>query len=437
MYRLLHTAKERIRNAKNSLVLPLIAAIALNGCSDCYTHNDTTTKLNRPVDGRVASMQTLEMEPEPGIERPREELIDLINETHALTSGGMPHDAYATAVPASCLSGHPEWTTNTSFLGMIDRGMYFPSLRFTMKDVTTVNHGLGHLQHGGTEGEAIPQFNEVEQMLVGYQLFIDEAHQPLDAVRWAAYANAYGLESAIRQAVQEIKGGNDLNQYRRMDMLIYSLVLEHDGDFGEVRRRIERLVENSDTEHEARQRLAQLRDWYAEVTGQGGDAAAEASLMAKKVSMREMQRVFGEETARSYWSANARLLNNGLAYEQFHEASGETAVYDGFQDGMVCEIADEAGLESKRPCSSTSRICTLVGGESVERIRMALCCMTTHREGDGWAFRRTAVDAEADRYSRASGQVTLDGLGWRNAMLIEIKSRTELSEGEYCPDAVQ
>ncbi|MBI2146200.1 hypothetical protein HYU22_02580 [Candidatus Woesearchaeota archaeon] len=437
MDRLLYIAKEGIRKAKNSLVLPLIAAIALNGCSDCYTHNKTTMKLNRPVDGHVASMQTLELEPEPEIKRPRETIIDLINETHALSSRGMPHDAYATAVPASCLDGHPEWTTNTSFLGMIERGMYFPSLRFTMKDVSTVNHGLGHLQHEGTEGEAIAQFNEVEQMLMGYPLFINDAHQPLDRVRWAAYANAYGLEAMIRRAVQEIQEGNDLSEYRRMDILLYSLLLEHDGDFSEVRRKIERLVENGEVEHEARQRIAQFRDWYAEVTQQGGDVMAEASLMAKRVSIIELQRVFGEEAAQLYLNAHTRLLNGGLAYEQFHEDSGQVSIYDGFRNEMVCEIADNAELESKRPCRSTSRICTMVNGENVEHLRLALCCMTADREGEEWTFRRTTADAEAFRYSRASGPVTLEGLEWKNVMLIEIKSRTELNEGRYCPDAVQ
>lgn len=429
-----HAIEAGLRKAKNSVVLPLIAGMVFYGCSDCYTHNKTTMKLNRPVDGYVASMQTLEEELEG--DQPSEAFIDLLNETHALSSGSMPHKAYATAVPASCLDGHPEWTTDTSFIG-IDRGMYFPSLRFTMMQLSTVNHGLGHLQAQGQDNEAIAQLNETEQMLIGYQFFMDGDHGPLDIVRWAAYAHAFGLEALIARVMEKIKDGNELNTYLRMDALQYSLLLEHDGDYGVVRGRIERLVENETLEREARPRIARLEAWYAEVSGQGGNASAEATLLTKKAGMMEMMRLFGEEAARTYWEANARLLNGGLVYEQFSGESGETSISDGLRGGRVCEITAEEVAERKRPCGSTSRVCTMVDGESVEQMNLALCCMTADIHSEELAFRRTAANVEAFRYSKASGPVTLDGLGWRHATLLEIKSETVLGDGGYCTNSAQ
>ncbi|GEM_PF-3653436 len=162
---------ERVKRTIQTCLLVPLAATILLGCTDeCRSFNETTRKINRKTDGVVSNTADLKKKPKQDIMS--EAVIDLINETHALSSPGLPDNVNITIVPEYCFkrshtSNVGAYTvTDTDTTSTDDIGIYVPG-QITVDSVRKVNHEISHLQRKGNDQEVFAQLNEFEQWLIG------------------------------------------------------------------------------------------------------------------------------------------------------------------------------------------------------------------------------------------------------------------------------
>ena len=246
--------------ARRFLLAPLVTTLSY-GCSpdECYSHNETTILLNRPTNGAVAPIKEIHSYPPQG-ELISDSVIDFINETHAISSSGMPGKVYLTAVPSYCFNATAYAIPFDSYTQ--DRGVYihpegsewFPS------DISTINHEIGHLQPHGARDEFIAQLNMLEQDLIGFVIY---SNQGLGIDRtYGKYASHYDpydrqsldiLSDFIAQANDGEVIADDPSTYdhivrfvgedKPITVSILLGLIKFDGDFGKLRKEMGSLID--------------------------------------------------------------------------------------------------------------------------------------------------------------------------------------------------
>ena len=369
--------------------LPLLASLAL-GCEPdkCATHNETTTPLNRPTDGRIATLAELSQPPQEGIIS--EAAIDLVNESQALSTGGMPGNAYLTLVERSCIElptlARACWEGNA----IQDRGVYTPSpvkLLSSHSDsylnIRNLFHELGHLLQGGAGNEILPDINKYEQLLMVHVLL--SRNDPGSQKMWGFLTRNVedeiypeGLPSYIGDAGAKQK------------IAVFNLLelIRSDGDFRSVRERLASLASSGMLYQEFDSLMSSYADEYGDP-----DLAREVTrvsnlvLSARMSFAREISRRFGAEASMAYLRAMSHKAV--FSWETMTEGLG----------GMNCALMDRQDLALSEPGSGTSNARELC--PELERTiaihnvpEQRLCCVSPVPGSTGPGFQKYIVYAD-------------------------------------------
>ncbi len=350
--------------------VPLLASFAL-GCEPdpCSSHNETTISLNRPTDGRIATLAELSQPPQECIIS--DAAIDLVNESHELSTGGMPGDASLTLVSQSCMRPNKSAYVYASSSITNDRGIYCrgPMIPTTTQnsylDARTLFHELGHLQEGGWGNEVLPELNAAEQLLMVHVLL--SRNDPSSQATWGFIM--YGIEDTIyaysRPSIISLGGVTE-----RIAVFNLMELIRSDADFHSLRRKIIDLASRGTLQQE----FVRTVSSYVAEYGDPDPAKEVTKLSNLVVSLRmsfarELSRRFGTETALAYLRAMS------------HKAVlSEEAMAEGL-DGMNCAIMDRPILslfESELPISNAPELCPeLTSTLALYNIpEQRLCCVS-------------------------------------------------------------
>ncbi|MEW6748549.1 MAG: hypothetical protein AB1295_02490 [Candidatus Micrarchaeota archaeon] len=236
--------RRRPLRAKLGLIIPLVSSLAVSqacrGDDLCTSYNETTIELNKPADGRTAGLARLR-----ACEGLCDDLIDLINETHRLSSEGMPADIRVTAPPDSCF--HRSWGELPAYAvqksrSESGRGVYLSSEAESSgfsKLMRMLAHEIGHLQKGNPVhgAEVISQLNSYEQFLMGFVLFQRQGASQSALKEWLGYIEQDGLAQMFTRGRETLIQGADpsIERYAKSNIFIFMKLAEHEGDFGAVR----------------------------------------------------------------------------------------------------------------------------------------------------------------------------------------------------------
>ncbi len=347
--------------------VPLLASLAL-GCEpdECVSHNDTTTPLNRPTDGRIAPLAEFSLPPQEGIIS--ETAIDLVNESQALSTGGMPGDASLTVVPQWCMDdGRAAYATRGSLVQ--DRGIYSPGPVVLMSrqegyiGASVLFHELGHLQRGGWGNEVIPELNRIEQLLMVHVLL--HRNDPDSQKMWGVLMRNLEDELYSPTLPSRIAGAGTVQK-----IAIFNLMelIRSDGDFRSVRERIIGL-ESRDT---LLQEIDASVNSYASEYGDPDPAKEATGISNLAVSLRmsfarEISRRFGTEAALAY----LRVMSHKAVFS-------EETMTEGMGD-MNCAMMDSPNLllsEPETDISDSRELCPeLETTLAIQRVpEQRLCC---------------------------------------------------------------
>lgn len=334
----------------------------------CKSYNETTISLNRETDGRIATLVELEKPAAEG-ELISEAVIDFVNETHALSTEGMPNNALLTLVESSCMVNSAAYVfgeSRTSDLGIyIPHPINFnPYVSTPCVDIILLDHELGHMQPYGGGHETITHVNELEQNLMGYVLFHNQGDRDLDSIRWAFLYR----ELATTLYRNPPSKSHEFDIYSRSRIFVAFKIIEFDGDMAAVRADIIRLVQNEMLNSEIESCVSSY------VSGlPPGDSVAEANRVSRlqlqlQISLfNEVKRRFGNDAALSFFNAKSHVLN-GL-----HE------VISMGLEGMNCANFDRLSFEDF-PALGRSDKCML---EDMPEIRVASRTNNLHEIPEG------------------------------------------------------
>ncbi|MCX6769029.1 MAG: hypothetical protein NTY83_04300 [Candidatus Micrarchaeota archaeon] len=404
--------------------LPLLAAFS-GGCkTECYSYNDTTITLNRPADGRTARMAELERIPaSPLIDEPA---IDLLNETHAISSAPMPPDAKATLIPKECVAkGKNAYACSGG--SYEDRGTYFDGPVFVRpfgSDVVAaaglkpdswaeLAHELGHLLDGeGTE--VLPQLNEYEQALMAHVVFSRQGFQQ-DSMRWGYIYP--GLDFQAYRIPPSKRG--TFNMYDRADILVAMKLLEHNGDFGAVRAGLMDAQSRGTLSREEQNAVDEYLFGYSGSTvAEETNNLADMSVRLKIATAGYLARAYGLSEALDYFAALSRRI------------SGDGIGYSLGLDGMACSIMDTPKMVTGG-WGSPSTDCTMHGTPEFTAYmdRLRLCCASAESSGGAIVFRKHVITV-ADQV--CFGDMRGDGFTYEALDVFRILQKQEIGIGESC-----
>lgn len=296
---------------------PLLASFAL-GCEadPCASHNETTVRLNRPTDGRIPPLTELMEPPGEGLAI-SPAVIDLLNESHSLSSGGMPPDSSLTLVEKTCFCPSCLAFACRESNSVQDRGVYVPSpVVLLSRDPSAVNvmtmfHELGHLQDGGHGNELLPDLNKFEQLLMVHVLL--SRNDPSSQKDWAVLVR--GLEDVMYYPTFP-SGYRGFGTVQKMEAFIIMELARNGGDFGAARAHIRQLVSSGTLGRAVEDAVRSYAEQYGDI-----DPAREANNLANlAVSLRisfasQISGRFGTPAALAYMdaiSAKVSMSDEGL-----------------------------------------------------------------------------------------------------------------------------
>jgi len=417
------------RNAAFAAALPLLA-LASAGCEStgrqgsnvegnvCSSYNDSTVSLNRETDGKIARISELKKNPEGEIIT--EPIIDFVNETHALSTEGMPPDIMLTRVPAECFDEGV-----AAYASLDERGAYVPtqvvfsSMRCPDIQLWVLFHEIGHFQENGAGNEVIAQLNAVEQIIMGYAVFSNQTEHPHDIIGWAVSRNAsLKLEFLFHFPITDI---NSVNEHDRADIFVARKLLEHNGDFRAVREEAGRLINEGRLLDAVNEEVEGYYEEYYSSGNPGFGVIATDNLELRKVFFRELERRFGKDTAMAYLNAtsyNARISADAETMDNI--AIG--------LEGMSCMPAPPFGVENG-PLEMEG--CSVLGSEEGYVIEQphVLCCIGAEEQEGEIIFRKWKVHAGG---YRCKGPLRLYGQEWENVHFLSIEDKEEMEPGEVC-----
>ena len=373
--------------AFGSVAVPLIAASA--GCEQdsCSSHNVTTVSLNQPSDGRIASLQELMEPPEGGLVI-SPAAIDLLNEAHSLSSGGMPPDSSLTLVEKTCFG-----PTRLAFAChesniVQDRGIYVPSPVVLLSrspsavSIMTMFHELGHLQEGGHGNEILPDLNKFEQALMVHVLL--SRNDPSSQKDWAVLVR--GLEDAIYYPTVP-SGYRDFGTVQKTEAFIIMELIRHDGDFGAARAHVRQLVSLGGIDRAVEDAVRSYAEQYGDL-----DPVREANNLANLAGSLRIS--FARHLSTRFGMAEAVAYLNALSAKVSMSEEGLTRGLD----GMVCAIMDSRNMffqsaTAPNP-SQVGEMCpemreTVSVRDASEGTR--LCCVSPEAGPAGLTFRKFIV----------------------------------------------
>lgn len=403
-----------------ALILPLAAGISLGaGCQkdECKSHNRTTYSIKRETDGRTAALKRIEAL--RGINPVAEPILDFLNETHAISTSGIPGDATITLVPERCAmtSGRHGAAYAVPFSDYLsDRGVYLVSMGSTMNVpalpiITTLSHEIGHLQSrdNGPGREVISQLNETEQYEMGFVLFLRQGAASEDLVRWLAHTNTYGLANGIGFSLTGLDDGtfafDDADEYARSSFYIFLKLQEHDGDYAKVREETRSLSAKGKLGDALAQKTSEFAALY------DGASIPDLSISVKALIFKNYLRRFGPETAEAYLRFSSMLMDS-----QFSVGL----------DGTACTQSGDMESKGYVPCDDA--LCQ--SSEDLQKIRVSarLCCIGLDPDSEELA--RYSISASGYRYE---GTLDVAGYTWyRLFNWTSIDSKEKLGDGEPC-----
>lgn len=434
-----------VRNNVRDLVfagaLPLLAACSGNGCKDpCYSYNDTTITLNRATDGRTARMPELERIPSsPLIDAPA---IDLLNETHAISSGPLPPDSKATLIPEECTKAMGVDAYACSGSAYEDRGAYFKGKIFIRpygEDVVAaatgkpnswkeLAHEMGHLQPGGESNEVIPELNEFEQTLMANVVFSKQGFH-MDSMR-LGYIYP-GIDSSVYRMLPANKDA--YTKYTRADILVLMKLLEHDGNFAAARGELARHASNGTLASEEQNAVEEY------LFGHSGSSEAEEATSLADLSVRlkiaiagYIYRNFGLAEALDYFAALSRRV------------SGEGIGYSIGLNGIACSLMGTATMVTGGLMGPSSE-CESHGATEFTSYAdsLRLCCASAEELEGHIRFRKYVLAAEDQVCfgpgvvdGSGHGTMRVDGFPYQAIDVFRILQQHEIGIGDSCMDPI-
>lgn len=405
---------------------PLLASLALGcGADPCASHNDTTVRLSRPADGRIPSLTEMMGPPGDGLAI-SPAAIDLLNESHSLSSGGMPPDSSLTLVEKACLGptrlAFACWEGNT----VQDRGVYVPSpVVLLSRDPSAVNimtifHELGHLQEGGQGNEALPDLNKFEQMLMVHVLL--SRNDPASQKDWAVLVR--GLEDAIYYPTVP-SGYMDFGTVQRMEAFIIMELIRSGGDFGAARAHIRQLISSGALGQAVEEGVRLYAEQYGDT-----DSEREANNLANlAVSLRisfarHIGNRFGTPAALEYIdaiSAKVSMSEEGLSLGL---------------GGMACALMDSLRIrfqpinlpdppQAAEMCPEMREIVSMREISEVTR----LCCVSPEEGPAGLSFRKSIVSVSG---YECTGNPFMQYYPFGGVKHLTVESRDEIPAGSHC-----
>lgn len=457
-----------------ALTMPLLSSL-VGGCGkpphagECHSYNNTTVTINRETDGEIARIKEIEKKPEGAGILLTEPLIDFINETHALSSEGLPEDVNVTQAPEQCFRGryaayvtyervHAEGSTvTTPGVNMVDadKGIYIPEA-MGLSNVETLNHEIGHLQPGGGSAaghrlgctwETIAEINKSEQILNGFVVFASQLENPSDIIKWASHANRFrfGLSQmpSALQAIDraqlsdedlvraeedsdfeiDIVFGTSLagNTHRCADVYFFQLLSEYGADFSRIRTEVIDTDANYNTLHDILYRIlgAFIRK-YAVVDF----PLADIDLTMKMAFLEELYGNFEGYIAGEFFRANS-FVSSTHRYEYTH----------GFE-GMNCMATRRRRLSDEIEHCWGEDLCDTIGASHRREVVEAhFCCIDIERAEDGVSFqnfRKWVVEAHGTLYTTDYGDPNIHDTKWSSVVFLDVDTKTEMGLDESC-----
>jgi len=366
----------------------------------CRSYNETTIVINRSTDGVIPGYDALSAEPDGVIITP--ELLDFVNETHALSTEGLPVEVRATLVPHYCFDGSCEGyaspSTSSFFLG-------FP---INLRDIRVTFHEIGHLQPGNGL-EVMSQINEYEQDLMGFVLFSRQEDNPNDILLWAS-RNTFRLAKThdlILAIYASDFSAEEINIYQKSRAYIYNGLLSNGGDFARLRSEYQGLMESTggvplDIIHSA---VLDFAETFS--TAKYGDddllAYADVTTRLRIFYFLALRGRFGNETAIAYFDANSAFP---------YRTSGIVDIPDRYADDIraygleefVCVHGHNPQRHSFEYCGSS---CGVVGADKVDSLSIEFCCFSLTTSGT----QKWVIEADLVRYYNSGGsKLTVEGL---------------------------
>jgi len=425
---------------------------------ECMAENGTTMLLNNDVSDVVAPLELLEAEDPSAIISPA--LLDLVNASHALSTGGMPDHALVTQIPEYCfdeqetICGCDVWMyAITSGEG---RGIYVPS-KLSLKDKVGLDHELGHLQPGGGDGgrEVMATLNSVEQFLTTFVVLAKNYRDnPADLRRFfrSHYANPYSQEWWALSHIYAIDDGTFDERVEEIHEEAYPYLFlaltEKSGSFSRVRRDVQELVADGRLEDSVRERLPDFKEMFALetydplYTGERQEQhfyarEAEAILRLKRAFITYLTEHFGESIARAYASESAKVsISQGSPMLlPFGERDCEMMNYPTLS---LSELVD---------CTAEDSHCARYGAAAYYPSSASFCCVEPTFEGRRPRFSKLLIEGDVRHYigpytieEHADGSISfhsepleIDGRLFSSAIpSVTIRGQSEIDIDERC-----
>lgn len=391
LWRRLKKAGRKI--ASFAAMLPLVSAPFVSGCEktdECYKHNKTTIPIKRETDGKTAKVKDMAESRLDDGSFMRDEILDFINETHAISTEGIPPETGITRQPMRCRSiqSHAYAVVSGG-----DRGVYFVDsyLPITMDTFSVVNHEIGHLQ--GDYFEVMPFINEHEQSLMGFVVF--SAQDPIlsESKKWAQLLRFRAMGGSIER-IARVFELDDLSyetlsglKNAKEKIFIFNELKKNGGDLGALRKKIRELGKQGLSEVFEKN----IRD-FLELYSNHEDPATDLILSMRIADFMEVFRRFGADAAMDYFDSHS-------AFPYSTYPIGKRIVSEGLE-GMNCINVTGPSLafqnKDSQRCSTLE--CMKMGATMSGNVEDEFHCVSAEVSGDSVDFKRWRVRASGTVY---------------------------------------
>ncbi len=393
--------------------------------SECASHNETTISLNAEANGVVAGVEELEKPPREGILQPS--IIDLINETHPLSSEGMPTDVSLTEIPQSCFKDALAYAV----VGGGDLGAYVPTV-LGLYDVEIIYHEVGHFQYMGAHNsnEVISTLNSIEQMPIAFGLLAEQSDT------FAPFTGFYPYSPRARDTMKwfldYIRISRNMTdntsfvspiftQEYTMETLFLTLrLIELDGDFSALRNEVRQLLNDGTMDTTMKKAVVDAIKKYSATDLYASNADAEGDLMFMMVFFKQLYEIFGLDTAMRLFDSD-RYLATGFVI--------------GIDD-MDCRMTSVFASSYSELDNADHELYEKINADQVVKIKEGtLCCVDIDPildNKDDPKFRKWNVKVEGFQYSSSSGSVSLDDKEFEYIIKVTPTASVQIGLDEIC-----
>ncbi len=430
-----------VRSVRGGAAVLALAVLPQLCCYDlpkeCRTYNETTITLNRETDGRIASFEELEAE-EPLNGIMGEGLIDLVNETHALASEGMPEGVRITGVPPYCGSavyGNVVAYTVPRGRDGGQSGVYVTGLvtfaprpnRFFPWYI--VNHEVGHLQRTGEGNEVVAELNYIDQIIAAYGLLSNEDDNFERTLLWTYFTDPYILSKdyLIPEYANE-------DNYINESIFIFTNLSETNGDIQRLREKIDQLEQRGelgyaieDSVQRFQQKYGLLQPDIESYNRNFWAREADTHLVARRYIFDKLKRSFGLGVAQNYFAVTSFFPNERGGVSE--EDSYYSRIAQGL-DGFSCKVVERRS-SGRQPCGDVQE-CVEIGAAYRANINLDLCCLKLDKdEFSKWLIETTGTTYRPPE-KRQLHLSNIDTNWPERADFLSINSKTQIGLEERC-----